>query len=231
MKKIKKDFYLKKLDRRGKIVIWEVDGEKVRSNLDEEFTNFGQHFRFSVIPENEFWLDKEATPDERKFFIDHLMVEWSLMKNGVNYNDAIEIADRKERAERLKRELPKGIKDETVRPAIEKIHRRREGKTDDGIDVWIIDGRLVRSVFYLDFTEGGHEFVYNFVPSNEVWIDNDISAKERSFVLLHELFERRLMAKGMDYDRAHERASKAEWAARHNEKKLKAGLKALGWNK
>ena len=54
----------------------EMDEEDLRlmNALDEEFTNFGQHYRFNCIPENEFWLENEATPDERRFFIDHLLL-------------------------------------------------------------------------------------------------------------------------------------------------------------
>ena len=41
------------------IQVWVVDGEYIRTYVDEEFTNFGQHYRFPYIPENEFWLDRE----------------------------------------------------------------------------------------------------------------------------------------------------------------------------
>jgi len=34
---------------------------------------------------------------------------------------------------------------------------------------------------------------HEFVPTGEVWIDNDIVEKERGFVLLHELHERNRM--------------------------------------
>jgi len=56
--------YLEKIGQRGDITVWSVDGIYVRRNLDEEFTNFGQHYRFECIPENEFWIDIEASPDE-----------------------------------------------------------------------------------------------------------------------------------------------------------------------
>jgi hypothetical protein len=77
-------------------------------------------------------------------------------------------------------------------PYLQKLTQRGE------ISIWIVDGRLVRSVFDVDFTEGGHDYVYEFVPQNEVWIDNDLEESERPFVLLHELHERNLMAKGWE---------------------------------
>ena len=49
--------YLRKTDRRGNIQVWIVDGSYVRGHIDEEFTNFGQHYRYAYIPANEFWID------------------------------------------------------------------------------------------------------------------------------------------------------------------------------
>lgn len=84
----RKEFYLRKLGKRGKITIWLVDGGRIRSELEEEFTNFGQHFRFSCIPEYEFWIDKEAVPDERPYVLLHELYERSLMAKGITYTKA-----------------------------------------------------------------------------------------------------------------------------------------------
>lgn len=104
--------YLQKIGERGRISVWVVDGTYVRTHIDEEFTNYGQHYSFQRIPKDEFWLDEEAQDDEQKFFIDHLLVEHRLMEKGVPYDDALESADRKEMAERKKagdvRKLTKG---------------------------------------------------------------------------------------------------------------------------
>ena len=80
--------------------VWIVDGAYIRGHIDEEFTNFGQHYRYPYIPEKEFWIDKEAEHDERTFFIDHLLVEHDLMAKGASYADAITQADKVERRER-----------------------------------------------------------------------------------------------------------------------------------
>lgn len=220
--------YLRFVGRRGKIKIYTVDGGFVRTNLDEEFTNFGQHFRFPCIPEYEFWLENEAAPDERRFFIDHLLVEWKLMKQGMNYASAITYASSKERAERSRSRDSKKILDRAGIPNPVKVHVRLLTDSTSGVKIWLIDGRLVRSDFYIDFTEGGHEYVYDFVPPFEVWLDNDLSLSEYPFVLLHELFERNLMSKGMVYNNAHRRASKLEWSCRHDQKKLIAKLTFYG---
>lgn len=176
--------YLKLVGHRGKISIWTVDGTYVRAHLDEEFTNYGQHLAFKCIPADEFWLDKEAHKDEQRFFIDHLLVEHKLMMKGVDYDKALEAADKAEMAERKKsgdvRKLTKGGN----LPDPRKVHERLWKSLKSGVHVWIVNGRLVRSVFDDDFTEGGHDYVYEFVPRNEVWIDDDLEEVERPYVPL-----------------------------------------------
>ncbi len=227
--KTKKLPYLKKIGHRGRITIWTVDGSYIRTKIDEEFTNYGQHYNFKYIPEDEFWLDQEASPDELKFFIDHLLVEHQLMKKGVPYDEALEAADKKEMAERRRagdvKKMTKGGK----LPDAKQVHIRVWKKLESPVSVWIVDGRLVRSVFDVDFTEGGHDYVYEFVPQNEVWIDNDLVEAERPFVLLHELHERNLMSQGWDYDRAHDDSSKIEYDCRHHPEELHMALAKEGW--
>jgi len=222
--------YLEKIDQRGKIQVWIVDGSYVRTRIDEEFTNFGQHFAFPFIPENEFWIDREAEHDEHKFFVEHLLVEHRLMAKGVKYDDALVMADRVERRERRRagdlkhltrggRKLPDG----------HDVHERLWKKLESGLSVWIVNGRLVRSVFDIDFTEGGHDYVYEFVPENEVWIDDAIMETERPYVLLHELHERNRMAGGWPYHKAHDESSRLEYHCRHHSDELHDALAAEGW--
>ena len=59
--------YIKKVDEIGPLTVWIVDGQYVRKNIDEEFTNFGQHYCFRFIPLHEFWLDKEHGPARSGF--------------------------------------------------------------------------------------------------------------------------------------------------------------------
>ena len=92
-----------------------------------------------------------------------------------------------------------------------------------------VKGRLVRSVYDIEFTEGGHEHVYEYIPRGEVWIDDDIHENERGFVLFHELHERNLMADGMDYDTAHDESSKLEKHYRKHPDELHEALSREGW--
>ena len=222
--------YLKKIDERGNLRVWIVDGSYIRSHIDEEFTNFGQHYSFHYIPKDELWIEKETKDDEQRFFIDHLLVEHRLMSKGVPYDKALEEADRVERRERRHagdvnrlthhgKELPDG----------REVHQRLWKKLENGVSVWIVNGRLVRSVFDIDFTEGGHDYVYEFVPENEVWIDDAIEEKERAYVLLHELHERNRMASGWSYNKAHAESSRLEYRCRHHPDELHEALAAEGW--
>jgi hypothetical protein len=222
--------YLNKDAKRGDLQVWIVDGSYVRGHVDEEFTNFGQHFRYPYIPADEFWIDREAEDDERPFFIDHLLVEHRLMARGMSYEKALEAADREERKERRRagdvrqltrrgRKLPDG----------KEVHERLWKKLENGVSVWIVSGRLVRSVFDVDFTAGGHDHVYEFVPTGEVWIDSDIAEPERGYVLLHELHERNRMAEGVPYSLAHADSSRLEYHCRHHPDELHDALAAEGW--
>jgi len=58
-----KPTYLERDDVRGDIQIWIVDDSYIRGRIDEEFTTFSQHYRYSYIPNKEFCIDQEAEHD------------------------------------------------------------------------------------------------------------------------------------------------------------------------
>jgi hypothetical protein len=218
------------IEERGSFSIWVVDGAYVRGHIDEEFTNFGQHYRFPYIPENELWLDQEAEHDERQFFIDHLLVEHRLMKAGMPYAQAIGEADRQERKERRRAgDVRKATGSGAVLPEGASMHEKLWKRLENAVSVWIVNGRLVRSTFDIDFTEGGHDKVYEFVPGGEVWIDDAIIEKERGYILLHELHERNRMCTGWPYSKAHAESSRMEYRCRHHPDELHDALAAEGW--
>ncbi len=208
--------YISKLRTIGKITVWIVDGEYVRDYLSEEFTNFAEHYRFRFIPTNEFWIDKEYDPGEEDFFIHHLLVEWRLVRQGMEYDKALGYADRSERAERRK-SLAVRLKRVRGNAALLKRIRKKHLTTyRNGLRVWLVRGELVRDFYFTDYTEGGHDKIYAFIPKSEIWIDDDLSPHERRFVLLHEVHERRLMAGGWRYPQAHRSASELEYLCRHH---------------
>jgi hypothetical protein len=222
--------YIEKVDERGRLRVWIVDGVYIRGHIDEEFTNFGQHYRYPYIPPDELWIDREAEQDERRFFIDHLLVEHRLMERGVSYDEALERADREERKERRRAGDLSALTGHGTRlPEGHDVHERMWKRLENGVTVWIVNGRLVRSVFDIDFTAGGHDYVYEFVPQNEVWIDDAIEEVERPFVLLHELHERNRMSGGWPYSKAHAESSRIEYRCRHRPDELHDALAAEGW--
>ena len=221
--------YLEKFSDVSDFAVWVVDGFYIRNNLNLEFTNFGQHYRFPFVPKYEFWIDKEHLTHEEYFYINHMLTEWFLMDNGVDYDTAIGKADRKELAERKKTILMQkvdGRKAQTSDKAVKEVYVKRIDGYKDVVDVWMVNGEVVRGAYFIDFTEGGHHFVYAFVPDKEVWIDGDLNPDEMPFVLLHELHERFLMAQGMDYSHAHASSSAIEYKCRRAPELLNENIKA-----
>ena len=222
--------YLQKIEERGDLQVWIVDGSYIRGHLDEEFTNFGQHYRYPYIAQNELWIDQEAAHDERLFFIDHLLVEHRLMAAGMPYDQALVEADRAERKERRRAgDLRRITHHGQGLPDVQMVHEQLWKRLENGVSVWIVNGRLVRSVFDIDFTAGGHDHVYEFVPENEVWIDDAIVEQERGYVLLHELHERTRMNAGWPYNKAHAESSRLEYRCRKRPDELHSALAGEGW--
>ena len=221
--------YVLCLERRGPLAVWLVDGSYVRKNIDEEFSNFAHHYSLSEIPKNEIWIDQETDQDEQRFFVHHAVLERRLMRDGADYDTARRAANREERRLRVAAgDLRKVIRGKAL-PDATKVHRDLWKTLPNGVQVWFVKGRLVRSVYDIEFTEGGHEHVYEYVPRGEVWIDDDIHEDERAFVLFHELHERNLMGNGMDYDTAHEESSRLERHYRNHPDELHEALAAEGW--
>lgn len=195
----------------GEIKIYEVDGSYIRDYIDVEFTNVGIHSEFDFIPENEIWLDETIQPSERKFLIDHALIKRKLKLHHVGDKKAEEIAARKEKDERRSSsgEMAR------IQPKKDFDPRKKLWKDIDGIKVYIVKAREIRDAYYVDFTEGGHSYVYGFIPKDEIWIGDDVYSSEWNYVLLHEYTERDNMKnKRWSYDKAHEKASEVEHIAR-----------------
>jgi hypothetical protein len=220
--------YIKKFSRVANFTVWVVDGRYIRNHMDKEFTNFGQHYQFDFIPENEFWVDKEGKQGEKKFFVDSMLLMNRLMAEGISHKEAVRRTDIFEMGEREKsKHLKEKIKlKEYPEKLLNSIHTQFLKEYSKNVKVWIVNGEEVRGLFFVDFTQGGHGYVYPFIPKDEVWIDDDLDKAEIKLVLLHELHERRLMAKGkINYDTAHERSSKVEYYCRKHPEKLNKKLK------
>ncbi|MFZ5932667.1 MAG: hypothetical protein ACOYT7_01080 [Patescibacteria group bacterium] len=84
----------------------------------------------------------------------------------------------------------------------------------NGLSLWLVDGTSLRGgakAGDVDFTMAGHGFRYLYIPLGEIWIDA-VYKNTLDFwpTIWHEYLERNLMAKGMDYDNAHDIAHRLE---------------------
>ena len=95
---------------------------------------------------------------------------------------------------------------------------------------WLVDGPRIRSTpeyncaivqhighgghaqpfAAVDFTNGGNDARYPWIPPLEVWIDSAVSFEECGFIAVHEAVERYWMLEGKTYGEAHEIASRIE---------------------
>jgi hypothetical protein len=104
-------------------------------------------------------------------------------------------------------ETPKNLSGENK---TEGVYRFYAGERN-GFKIWIVDGTVVRREIYNEFLYGGNPERYTFVPVDEIWIDNSISAEEYETTLAHELNEQSLMAKfSMTYFDAHDSSLQLE---------------------
>ena len=215
--------YIATLGVRDGAKVYVVDGGWVRRELDIEFTNFGVHGRHPFIPPDEVWIDVADNLDDFAFYVTNAALVCARQLTGVPYETALAQAAEAEVTERVM------AGDATNANANADVRLALIGHAADGVSVWMVSGRLVRSRMYLDFTMGGHDLVYAFIPQREVWIDDDVTPFEREYVLAHELHERHTMARGADYATAHPMASFLELDMRRHPGSSSQVLTSLGW--
>jgi hypothetical protein len=186
---------------------------------NEEFTNFATRDDFpNLIPDGEIWIASRLVPREGEFFMTNAVARLKALEAGASKDTAYTIglnAERKVRARRT------GLEYRAGRP-----HKHIPGKLyvagylalpdERGpVEVWVVDGMLVRCMYRTDFAEGGHGYVYDWCPKSEVWVETDLDRAEMPFIVAHEFVERRLMRdEGLDYERAHRVASEVEFDLR-----------------
>ena len=197
-------------------------GVRSLTRHDEEFTNFAIHTDFpSLIPPGEIWIDARLFEAEGLFSLVDAMMHLKKLEEGLPEDEAYQAGVK---AERLLREGLVGVKYRGGKP-----HRRTPSKVylghyttlPDGsgpVEARLVDGNLVRSLYRTDYVEGGHGYVYPWVPKGEIWLEQGVALGELPFVLAHEYTELRLMRdEGLTYDPAHAIAAKVEYALREGE--------------
>ena len=109
----------------------------------------------------------------------------------------------------------KGIKDNSsgiTDDNLSKIRIKQIGIID-GTKIFDVDGKIVRENVDIDFTNGGNNYQYLYVPKGEIWVEGEDEHDEAAIVL-HEYVESMHMADGDAYVDAHDKASAAEMAFR-----------------
>lgn len=205
--------YIKKLNTFKRVTIWQVDGNHIRNKIDVNFNNSGHHYNFPFIPKNEIWIDKDfSSRNEEAILAKQSVMEHELIKSGLSDDEASNKAyayAKQERKNKVK------LTEKEVYATVYVKELKKYNVND--LHVWVINGQLVRDKFYLYFTEGGHHYVYKFVPKNEIWIDDSLNPIEYDYVIFHEVLERNLMKYNkLSYDHAHDAAINYEGSIRKN---------------
>ena len=184
------------------------------------------------MPKDELWIDNETNTDEWKFFMDHMFTEIELTqkkgKDIANKKDITEkayILEKKEREAELKKKRLYKLKN-NHKELLDKVRKKfLEEYGNDNVKIWLVDGKMVRNFFFVEYAEGGHDKVYDFIPENEIWIDEILPPEEIKFIIFHELRERNIMLRGKKYQKAHKNATLAEDYYRDHPEKLSMQIK------
>ncbi len=88
------------------------------------------------------------------------------------------------------------------------------------LNVYLVNGQDIRDNIYIDFTEGGNGYRYDFIPIKEIWIGG-VHIIEAPYIFIHEIteityaIERGLdLMEDTDYSKAHDHANEIELAVR-----------------
>ena len=83
------------------------------------------------------------------------------------------------------------------------------------ISYMLIDGAFTRDHIFIDYVEGGHFYRYNWIPEDQIWIEDEMSIMDRVCTGIHEIHERyRMKYLGWNYERAHASACVIERTVR-----------------
>jgi hypothetical protein len=200
--------------------VYSVNGFAVRNAAqpDEEFGNFAFREEFpDLIPAHEVWISEKLAAKEGVFFIANALTQLKRQAEGATekaYDDGLEV-------ERLLRERLNGVTFRDGKPhkqVPESIYLEDYLTLLDPqepVEVWLVDGNLVRSYDKTDYTEGGHGYVYPWVPKAQIWIEDGVDRRAVPFIVIHEYLKRRLMRdQRLGYDRAHDICSRVEFEVR-----------------
>ena len=229
----------KKIGEWGKYTVYAVDDQAVRNRAlyAQEFSDYGMNIgkkglvtvNFPFIPLNEIWIARSIKPSERHFIISGALAYAQGIEKGLSVGAAYDAALRHEQLMRKyarKKHPDIQVKSPAKIPlAVYVKNYAVIGNKNDAVRVYAINGRMVRDLYKIDYVEGGHGYVYSWIPQNEIWIESGLSPHEIPVIVLHEYLERTLMKyKKFPYVKAHEIASKIEFKFRNTFQKKEMHL-------
>ena len=158
------------------------------------------------------FTDTVSIPKDIKNIINKIGGGVSNIKYGVN--DII--VDKSPETDEEKKEYDRGKKI-TYRESMA-FRKKHIMTTTDGVKIYLVDAEYVRDEIDIDFTMGGNAYRYpDYMPEDEVWIDDEMDEIDIFSTIVHELTERKLMKTShMSYDKAHDIASSEELKIRKN---------------
>ncbi len=219
----------KKLGEWGKYTVYIVDDRAVRNRAQyaQEFSNYGVNIgekglvtvNFPFIPFNEIWIARSVKLFERHFIINEALTYVRGVDRGLSGGAAYDAAIHHEQSSRMrtnKKRKAWHIQKPVKVPAEVYIKKYLTIKNhSDIVKVYLINGRVVRDIYQIDYVEGGHGYVYPWIPKDEIWIDSALDTREIPLIVLHEYTERTLMKqRKFPYVKAHNIASKIEFTYR-----------------
>src|SRR5437588_4114379 len=201
--------------------VYSVDTSSIRNiaQPDEEFTSFATRNEFpDLIPRGEIWIGEKNLDKEGIFFIANALTRLKELENGWSDDKAYTAGLN---VERSLREKLTGLKFRHGKPhkrVPREVYVKPYSTLPDPkfpVEIWLVDGNVVRSLYKTDYAEGGHGYVYRWVPKEQIWVEKDLDRWELPFIVSHEYIELRLMRdEGIEYDEAHEICSKVEFKLR-----------------
>lgn len=189
-----------KPNKLGKYKITYINSEKFRKSSikNVEFCTVAIHSDFpNAIGKYEIFIDNSIKANE----IPSLLVG---LKKRLKHNkqDDKLAYDKSMQAEKKYRKL------NVSKLKKKKFYVLKDYKND--FEVFYVNGKSVRDKFKTDFSQGGHEFVYDWIPKNEIWIEEE-EKEEVQYILAHEYLELVMMRDlKMNYNDAHYKASEIE---------------------
>jgi len=187
--------------------VWLVDGERVCLSLYPDFIMGGNDQRYRFNPLGDVWIDNRIGVEELEYTIAHELIERKLMRErGMTYERAHNeglLLEKRMRLSDERRSVKHG-----KRVGHEGIYRVYVGRRG-GASVWIVDGAQVRKTLDGDFCFGANGVTSSYIPKGEIWLDSAMSVEQAYYQLLCETTERKLIAKGLSYDRAYDEAAAA----------------------